>query len=74
MSTLRVRAAHESLLVPRPGMGRRDEIGQEPVVVPDDQYYRRRLAEGSLVLVPEEDLNADVGENESERPRRRKEG
>lgn len=31
----------------------RDRIGQTPVAVPDNSYYRRLIADGSLVLKQE---------------------
>lgn len=45
---IRVRA-REGVQVPREGSRR--QIGQEPVVVTESSYYRRRLADGDLILV-----------------------
>lgn len=37
-------------ICPRPDSGL--PIGNAPVQVPDTEFYRRRIADGSLVLVP----------------------
>lgn len=37
--------------VPMEGMPRRYIAGLKPVAVPDAAYYRRRIADGDLVLV-----------------------
>lgn len=46
---IRVRA-RDGVQVPRERSRR--QIGQEPVEVTASSYYRRRLADGDLILVP----------------------
>ncbi len=49
MTTITVRAA-PGLRVPLEGAPRRSITDTEPVTVPDTAYYRRRLADGDLIL------------------------
>ncbi|MGE4539213.1 MAG: DUF2635 domain-containing protein [Desulfovibrio sp.] len=49
MTTITVRAA-PGLRVPMEGMPRRHITGDAAVAVPDSAYYRRRLADGDLLL------------------------
>ena len=49
MTTITVRAA-PGLRVPLEGAARRYVTDTEPVAVPDTAYYRRRLADGDLIL------------------------
>ncbi len=49
-----VRAA-PGLKVPKEEQPRDYVAGDEPVLVPDSAYYRRRVADGDLIIVPEAD-------------------
>lgn len=51
MNTITVRAA-PGLRVPMEGMPRRHITDAATVAVADSAYYRRRMADGDLLLVP----------------------
>lgn len=50
---MRVRPAKPGLLIPDPDAPPQDRwLPAEGRVVPDTQYWRRRLADGDVILVP----------------------
>lgn len=52
--------ASPGLKVPKEEQPRDYVEGAEPVLVPDSAYYRRRVADGDLIVVPEMDTETPV--------------